>query len=65
MAGKAPASSQLVVDATDLPEGLHLPGPDFSSPKRSFGKKIVVQRSFQHAWFSKWPLMRLTTVFLL
>ena len=40
------------MDATDLPQCLHQPGPDFSFPKRSFGKKTVVQWSFQHAWFS-------------
>ena len=58
MAGRALASSQLEVDATDLPECLH------HFPKRSFGKKTVVQRSFQLAWFSKWPIiMRLTTGF--
>ena len=43
MAGKALAFSQLEMDATDLPECLHQPGTDFSFPKRSFGKKSVVQ----------------------
>ena len=43
MVGRALTSSQLEVDATDLPECLHQPGPDFSFPKRSFGKKTVVQ----------------------
>ena len=57
MVCRALASSQLEVDATDLPESLHQPGPDFSFPKRSFGKRTVVQQSFQHAWFSKWPFL--------
>ena len=52
MASRALASSQLELDATDLPECLHQPGPYFSFPKHSFGKKTVVQRSFQHASFS-------------
>ena len=43
MAGRALASSQLEMDATDLSECLHQPGPDLSSPKHSFGKKTVVQ----------------------
>ena len=33
------------------------PGPEFKFPKRSFGKKNIVQRSFQHSWFSKWPFL--------
>ena len=53
-AGRALASSQFEVDTTDLPECLHQPGPDFNFTKR---KKTVVQRSFQHAWFSKWPFL--------
>ena len=43
MAGRALASSQLEMDAIDLSECLHKPGPDFSFPKHSFGKKTVVQ----------------------
>ena len=42
MAGRALAASQLDVDATDLPECLHQPGPDFSFPKHSYGKKTIV-----------------------
>ena len=44
MVGRALASSQLEMDATDLSKCLHQPGPDFSFPKRSFGKKSVGQR---------------------
>ena len=40
MAGRALASNQL----DGLLECLHQPGPDFSFPKHSFGKKTVVQR---------------------
>ena len=57
MVGRVLASSQLEVDATDLPECLHQPGPDFSYPKHSFRKKTVIQWSFQHAWFLKWPFL--------
>ena len=39
MAGRA-----LVSSAMDLLECLHQPGPDFSFPMRSYGKKTVVQR---------------------
>ena len=56
-AGRALASNQLEVDATNLLECLHQPGPNFSFPKRSYGKKTVIQQSFQHAWFSKWPFL--------
>ena len=51
IAGLALATSQ--VATTDLPERPHQPGPDFIFPKRSFWKKSVVQRSFQHSWLSE------------
>ena len=35
----------------------HQPGPEFKFPKRSFGKKDIVHRSFQHSWFLKWPFL--------
>ena len=44
MVGRALASSQLEMDAMDLSKCLHQPGPDFSFPKRLFGKKSVGQR---------------------
>ena len=53
IAGLALATSQL--GTTDLPEHSHQPGPDFNFPKHTFGKKSVLQGSFQHSWFSKWP----------
>ena len=28
--------------------------PDLSFPKRDYGKKTVVKRSFQYQWFSRW-----------
>ena len=43
MAGRALASSQLEMDATDISECLHQPGPDFGFPKHSFGKKTGIQ----------------------
>ena len=45
----------LALATTHLPERSHQPGPDFIFPKRTFGKKSVVQGSFQHSWFSKRP----------
>ena len=27
----------------------------FNFPKREFGKKVIVQRSFQSGWFKRWP----------
>ena len=35
----------------------HQPGPEFKFPKRSFGKKDIVHRLFQHSWFLKWPFL--------
>ena len=55
IAGLTLATSQLA--ATDFPECSHQPGLDFIFPKRSFGEKSVVQRSFQHFCFSKWPFL--------
>ena len=52
IAGLVLATSQLAT--TDLPECSHQPGPDFIFPKSSFGKKSVVQGTYQHSWFSKW-----------
>lgn len=47
----------LPVITEDVPETPHQPGPQFSFPRRSFGKKTVLNRSFQHAWFLKWPFL--------
>ena len=62
------AGLALSVATTDLPERSHQPGPDLIFPKRMFGKKSVVQGSFQHSWFSKWPFLHYNeaevTVFL-
>ena len=40
--------------AIDLPPEAHQPR-SFEFPKRNFGKKVVVNRSFQPSWFEKWP----------
>ena len=53
--GLALATSQL--PTTDVSEHSHQPGPDFVFPKLTFGKKNVVQGSFQHSWLSKWPFL--------
>ena len=34
----------------ELPSVPHQP----NFPKRSFGKKVIVQRSFQASWFDRW-----------
>ena len=44
------------VTVVDLPAKPHQP-LNFTFPKRSFGKKKVVQRSFQPSWFSQWPFL--------
>ena len=41
-------------DRSILPEKPHQPRA-FHFPKREYGKKSVVRRSFQTAWFDKWP----------
>ena len=35
----------------------HQPGAGTIFPKRSFGKKSVVFRSFQSSWFQQWPFL--------
>ena len=37
----------------DLPDSPNQP-TSYSFPKKSFGKKTVVERSFQAAWFQTW-----------
>jgi len=39
----------LATDLGSLPAEAHQPR------KRSFGRKVVVNRSFQPLWFEKWP----------
>ena len=41
----------------DVPDAPHQPDAQFRFPKRSFGKKTLVHRSFQHSWFGKWPFL--------
>ena len=38
----------------DLPPARHQPSRCFVFPKRTFGKKNVVWRSFQQSWFNQW-----------
>ena len=38
----------------DLPDTPHQPDASFNFPKRAFGKKKVVERSFQSSWFRSW-----------
>ena len=39
-----------------IPSTPHQP-KNFKFPKRSFGKKKTVQRSFQPTWFSQWSFL--------
>ena len=49
------SSSQSVSDTDSIfPEIPHQPRA-FHFPKREFGKNSAVRRSFQTAWFDKWP----------
>ena len=48
---------EVATTSEDVPDSPHQPGQVFASPKRSFGKKTVVQRSFQYSWFAKWPFL--------
>lgn len=45
------------MSALEVPDKPNQPGPTFKFPKRSFGRKVVVQRSFQHSWFGRWPFL--------
>lgn len=40
---------------TIVPDKPHQPGNTYLFPHREFGKKVVVKRSFQSSWFSRWP----------
>ena len=40
-----------------IPSQPHQPPASFTFPKRSFGKKAPVLRSFQHAWFKQWTFL--------
>ena len=51
----AAGSGALFLDV-DVPDKPHQPVA-FNFPKRSFGKKNSVQRSFQASWFSQWPFL--------
>ena len=42
------------IDLGSLPAEANQPRT-FEFPKRSFGKKAVVNRTFQPSWFEKWP----------
>ena len=56
------ATSSSLARSSEVPDSPHQPGNQFKFPKRSFGKKNVVQRSFQHSWFSKWQFLHYSEV---
>ena len=39
----------------DIPDQPLHPAATFVYPKREFGKKTIVKRSFQPSWFTNWP----------
>ncbi len=41
----------------ELPSVPHHPPDGFSFPKRPFGSKKVVMRSFQASWFKQWSFL--------
>ena len=47
------SSSQATADSADAIVQHH-PPPSYSFPKRSFGKKNIVQRSCRAVWFQSW-----------
>ena len=51
------ASCSVSFSPPEIPDTPHQPGQGFKFPKRSFGKKTVVKRSFQAAWFQQWPFL--------
>ena len=50
------ASLVSYTNVTELPDTPHQP-QHVSFPKRSFGKKNIVMRSFQALWFKTWPFL--------
>ena len=46
----------LSLESVIIPTKPHQP-LSFNFPKRSFGKKRTVERSFQPSWFAKWPFL--------
>ena len=49
MASSSPSSSgSLTPNVPHQPKG-------FAFPKRDFGKKVIIRRSFQSSWFGRWP----------
>ena len=46
----------------DLPPTPHQPSASFVYPKRAFGKKNIVWRSLQQAWFKQWTWLHYNEV---
>ena len=47
----------------DVPDRPHNPDAGYKFPNRSFGKKTVVKRSFQHTWFSSGPFCTIIYIY--
>ena len=47
----------------ELPTVPHQP-KSFDFPKRSFGKKVIVKRSFQASWFDRWSWLHYISLVL-
>ena len=48
------SATKISLESVVIPTKPHQP-LSFNFPKRSFGKKRTVERSFQPSWFAKWP----------
>ena len=51
------ATPAAVPTVQDIPDKPHQPSASYKFPKRTFGQKKPVSRSFQPAWFSQWPFL--------
>ena len=49
-------ASATSLESVVVPTKPHQP-LSFNFPKRSFGKKRTVERSFLPSWFAKWPFL--------
>ena len=57
MANSCAAANVSRTALPEIPLSPHQPGAGFKFPKRSFGKKTVVTRSFQASWFQQGPFL--------
>ena len=51
------SASASVPTVQNIPDKPHQPSANYNFPKRTFGQKKPVSRSFQSPWFSQWPFL--------